>query len=151
MPGATAAFTAAGTELHISASSPATYNEAGFAALTFTEIGEIVNFGEFGRKYNVVNHLPLSSRRTIKRKGSYNDGSLNLQLARAPGDAGQTILLAALASDNSYSYKVVLQDGTVMYFTGQMTSYTTNVGTTDQIVAANALLEIDNDIIEVAP
>ncbi len=153
MPAATTAMTAAGTKLHICADAPATYDAAGFGAIgmTWTEVGEIVSFGEFGRKYNFVKHLPLSSRRTVKRKGSYDDGNLNLQLARTPGNAGQLLIKAALASDTSYSYKVTLQDGTIMYFSAQCGSYTTNVGTTDTIVGSVASLEIDNDIIEVAP
>ena len=151
MAASTTAFTSAGTKLYTTASAPATYNQAGFAALTWTEVGEIVNLGDFGRTYNVVNHINLGSRKTVKLKGSYNEGNLDLQLARAPGDAGQAKLVAASTSDTSYSFKVLLQDGTVMYFSGQVISYTTNVGASDQIVGASCVIEINNDIIEVAP
>ena len=151
MAAATSAFTSAGTKLYISATAPATYNQAGFAALTFTEVGEIVNMGDFGRTYNIVNHINLGSRKTVKLKGSYNEGNLDLQLARAPGNSGQALVVTASTSDNSYSFKVVLQDGTIMYFSGQVASYTTNVGASDQIVGARANIEINNDIIEVAP
>ena len=151
MAAATSAFTSAGTKLYISATAPATYNQAGFAALTFTEIGEIVNMGDFGRTYNIVNHVNLGSRKTVKLKGSYNEGNLDLQLARAPGNSGQALIVTASTSDNSYSFKVVLQDGTIMYFSGQVASYSTNVGSSDQIVGAKANIEINNDIIEVAP
>ena len=151
MAAATSAFTSAGTKLYTSATAPATYNQAGFAALTWTEVGEIVNLGDFGRTYNIVNHINLGSRKTVKLKGSYNEGNLDLQLARAPGNAGQALVITASTSDNSYSFKVVLQDGTIMYFSGQVASYTTNVGASDQIVGAKANIEINNDIIEVAP
>jgi hypothetical protein len=46
---------------------------------------------------------------------------------------------------------VTLQDGTKQYFTGKVMSYTTNVGTSNQITAAACLIEIDNPIVEVAP
>jgi len=147
---ASLAFTSAGTTLHISAAAPATYTEAGFAALTFTEIGEISDLGEFGRQYNLVTFNALGNRRTVKRKGSYNDGTIAAQMARVPADAGQTILTAAVNSDASYSLKITLQDGTIFYTTAQIMSYTTNVGNVDQITAATVNLEIDNDIIEVA-
>lgn len=143
------AQTSAGTTLHISATAPATYNATGFAALTWTEIGEITDLGEFGRQYNLVTHNPLNDRRTVKRKGSYNDGTINAQMARVPADAGQAILKTAVDSDDSYSIKVTLQNGDVFYTTAQIMSYTVNVGSVDQITGATVAMEIDNDIIEV--
>lgn len=146
---ASKAFTSAGTKLLISASVAATYNSTGFAALTWTEIGEVSEMGEFGRQYNLVTFNTLGDRRTVKRKGSYNDGTIACQMARVPDDAGQTILTTAVNSDASYSIKIVLQDGTVFYTTAQVMSYTTNIGNVDQITSATVNLEIDNDIIEV--
>lgn len=142
------AFTSAGTRIYIG-NAPATYDAVGFAAVSFTEIGEITDAGEFGRTYNQVTHNPLGDRRTVKRKGSYNDGAMSLQMARVPADAGQAILVTALNSDASYAFKVVLQDGTIFYFTAQIMSYTTNVGSVDQITAATVNVEIDADIIEI--
>ena len=147
---ASKAFTSAGTKLFISASAPATYNKTGFEALTFTEIGEVSEMGEFGRQYNLVTFNTLGDRRTVKRKGSYNDGTIACQMARVPDDAGQTILTTAVNSDNSYSIKIQLQDGTVFYTSAQVMSYTTNIGNVDQITSATVNLEIDNDILEVA-
>lgn len=146
---ASKAFTSAGTKLFISASVAATYNSTGFAALTWTEIGEVSEMGEFGRQYNLVTFNTLGDRRTVKRKGSYNDGTIACQMARVPDDAGQTILTTAVNDDASYSIKIVLQDGTVFYTTAQIMSYTTNIGNVDQITSATVNLEIDNDIIEV--
>jgi len=143
------AFTSAGTKLLISASAPATYNEIGFAALTWTEIGEVSEMGEFGRQYNLVTFNTLGDRRTVKRKGSYNDGTIACQMARVPDDVGQTILTSAVNSDASQSIKIVLQDGTIFYTSAQVMSYTTNIGNVDQITSATVNLEIDNDIIEV--
>lgn len=146
---ASQAFTSAGTTLSISAAAPATYDSTGFGALTWTEIGEVSDMGEFGRQYNLVTFNTLGDRRTVKRKGSYNDGTIACQMARVPTDAGQAVLVTAVDSDSSHSIKVVLQDGTIFYTTAQIMSYTTNVGNVDQITSATVNLEIDNDIIEV--
>jgi len=153
MPAATKSFSSAGTKLNVSASAPATYDAAGYAALTWTsnEVGEVVNMGEFGSQFSLITQELLNSRIVKKFKGNINYGALQLELGRAPGDAGQVILLAALASDNSYTFRVTLQDGTKQYFTGKVMSYTTNVGTSNQITAAACLVEIDNPIVEVAP
>lgn len=145
------AMTSAGTTIEISAALPATYDKAGFAALSYTEIGEVSDLGEFGREYNIVKFNPLKDRRTVKRKGSYDDGTVQVQLAKAAKDAGQILLKSAVNSDASHSVKIVLQDGTTFYFTAQVSSSTVNVGNVDQITSSTFKLEIDNDIIEVAP
>lgn len=145
------AMTSAGTTIAISAALPATYDKAGFAALSYTEIGEVSDLGEFGREYNIVKFNPLKDRRTVKRKGSYDDGTVQVQLAKAAKDAGQILLKSAVNSDASHSVKIVLQDGTTFYFTAQVSSSTVNVGNVDQITSSTFKLEIDNDIVEVPP
>lgn len=142
------AFTSAGTKIFIGAALPLTYDKAGFEAVVWEEIGEVTDLGEFGREYALVTHNPLGDRRTVKRKGSYNDGQVAMQMARVPSDDGQDDLIAARDSDDSFAFKVVLQDDTHLYFSAQVMSYTTNVGSVDQITSAAVALEIDNDILE---
>jgi len=146
---ASAAITSAGTTIGISASLPATYNTAGFGALTFTEIGEVTDIPEFGRVYNLVTHNPLGDRRTVKRKGSFNDGSVALSFAYADADAGQILLATASDDDDSYAFAVTIQDGTIFYFSAQVMGNPINIGNVDQITGGSATLEIDNDIIKV--
>jgi len=98
-----------------------------------------------------VTHNPLGDRQTVKRKGSYNDGSISMTVARVPSDAGQTLLQDALDSDDNYSFNVTLQDGTELYFAAQVMSYTSNVGSVDQITTASVTIEITDEIVEVAP
>ena len=145
------AETSAGTKFSISAALPATYNTAGFGALTFTEVGEITDYGEFGRKYNLVKHNPVATRKTVKRKGSYDSGSMTLPMALVNDDAGQIIMKAAAVSDNSYSFCVELKDGYKYYFTAQVMQFLTKVGSVDSITQATAMLELDDDVIEDAP
>lgn len=141
--------TSAGSKLFVTASAPATYTQAGFSALTFTEVGELTNLGEFGREYALVTHNPVGDRRTIKRKGSFNEGSISLEMALDNDDAGQVLLKAAADSDMSYSFKLQTQNGDIYYFSAQTMSFRVSVGTVDQITSATAMLEIDGDIIEV--
>ena len=92
------AFTSAGTTIGIVADAPSTYDPTGFEALTFELIGEVTDLGEFGREYSLVTHNPLGDRQTVKRKGSYNDGSISMTVARVPSDAGQTLLRTPLTA-----------------------------------------------------
>lgn len=146
---ATEAFTSAGTNIAIVNDAPATEDAAGYAAQAHLDIGEVVDIPEFGKEYNLVTHNPLRTRRTRKYKGSYNLGSVTLNMARAPGDAGQAEALAALNLDDPSSFEVTLQDGTKMYFMALVMSYKTSVGTVDSITAASVTLEIDSEIVEV--
>ena len=150
MAAALDAFTSAGTTIGISqGSEPATEDSAGYGALTFTNIAEVTDAGEFGRQYNLVTHNPLGNRKTIKRKGSFNDGAMTLQLARVTSDAGQAACITALDVDTNSSFVVELQDGTLIYFMAQVLSYTTNIGSVDQITGSTIQVEITSDIIEV--
>src|SRR5258706_15975839 len=101
--------TVAGTLISISAAQPATFNVAGYAALSWTGIAEITDGGDHGREYAVVTHMPIASRGVQKFKGSFNEGSKSLQLALDNDDAGQVLAKAALLSDNDYSFKVAYQ------------------------------------------
>jgi hypothetical protein len=143
--------TSAGSTLGVSASAPATYTGAGFLALTFADVGEITDLGEFGREYTKVEHKPVGSRRVVKRKGGFDEGSTTIPMGRSLGNAGQTLMKAALLSDDSYSFCETLQDGTKFYYSAQCMSLKTKVGSVDDITALTAVLEIDNEIIEVEP
>lgn len=135
--------TTAGTTLKISASIPATFDAAGYNALAgFTLIGEVTDLGELGREYNLVTHNPIDNRGTVKKKGSFNEGSLQLQLGIDEADAGQTLLRAALLSDNDYSFLITLQGGAKRAFQAQAMKFKENAGSVDNIFAASLDLEI---------
>lgn len=140
------AKTSAGTTLGISAGNPATFNEAGFEALTYTTIGEVTSIdGDIGRVYNLVTHNPLATRHTGKYKGSYNSGSVTIPLAIDPDDAGQTLALTARDSDADYSFVIEEQDGSFRYFRGKVMSFPVNYGGVDAITAGTITIEITAD------
>jgi hypothetical protein len=134
--------TTAGTTIAISAGVPATFNSAGYAALSYTSIGEVTNFGEFGRVYQLVTHNPVSSRGTQKFKGSYNEGTMNLQLGLDTDDAGQVLAKTASTSDSLYALKVTASSGDVYYFQAMVMSFNVNLGEVNSITSAACTLEV---------
>jgi len=142
--------TSAGTTFALSADAPATYDETGYSALTYTTVGEITNIPEYGGAYSLVTHEPLGNRSVVKRKGTVNHGSLTLQIGKDIDDAGQALLKTAYGEDEVYSFEITLQDGTKQYSTGMVFSYTTNVGNSNQITGIGCQIEFDTEIIEVA-
>lgn len=134
--------TSAGTTLKVSASAPATFDAAGYAALSYTTVGEITDLGEFGREYALVTHNPVGSRGTKKFKGSYNEGTMNLQLGLDTDDAGQIVMKTASGSDSLYSFTVTTQNGDKYYFQAMVMSWKVGVGSVDSITTAAATLEL---------
>lgn len=142
MPGATESSTHAGTKLSISAALPASLTKTAYAALSYTEIGEVTDAGEVGRTYNLVDHQPLSTRGVQQRKGSFRDGTPTVQIAYAPGDPGQIMLETALDDDDYYSFKEELQNGSIIYYQALVTAFPVSGGNVDTIVMSPLTLAI---------
>jgi len=132
----------AGTTIGLSSSAPATFNSAGYSALTFTNIGEVTDLGEFGREYNLITHNPIGSRGTVKLKGSFNEGSINMTLGLDTDDAGQILAKTASQSDNDYSFVITTQNGDDYYFQAKVMSFKVNVGSVDSVTTATIMLEL---------
>lgn len=112
----TAAASFTDTTYAISAGLPATYDAAGYGAttITYTTIGKVESFPEFGSQRNVTEFRPIAGA-VEKLKGSPNYGGGSMVMADVPADAGQVIVKAAEASANHYSMKITYSDGEVHY------------------------------------
>lgn len=135
----------AGSTLAICASQPSTYNQAGYEALTWTSVGEVTNIGEFGRVYQLLTHQAINTRTTVKKKGTYDEGQLALQLGLDTDDAGQIMAKAAAASDNDYSIRVTTQNGDDYYMQVQVMTFKSVVGGPNQITAATIDMQITSN------
>jgi len=145
--------TSTGVLLAVVAAEPGTHDAAGFAALTFVAIGEVVNVPEYGASAQVVTHEPLATGITEKYKGFINYGSLAIELGHDSTDAGQVIIAAGVTGANKnveHSFKLTYPDGAVDYWTGKFFSYTKNPGAANSIVSSTAQVEINSTIVEVA-
>jgi len=134
--------TVAGAVLSISAGIPATFDSTGYSALTVTAIGQITDAGQHGRVYNVVTHNPIGTRGTQKFKGSFNEGQKVLTIGIDDDDAGQTLAITALNSDNDYSFKVLYQDGAIDYFQAKVVGFQKSMTGVDTMLSASLTLEI---------
>jgi hypothetical protein len=138
MPAATKVITAAGTQFAISAVLPATHTIAGFEALSFTNIAELVDAGAAGKTFNMVDHSPLGEREVLSLKGSFTQGIRTLLLGRDISDPGQDLILDALDSDLTVSFRITYQNGDIDYITATVNGYSDDIGTIDTIVGATS-------------
>lgn len=129
-----------------------------YEMVAWTEVGEVENFGEFGKAYQLVTFNPVGDKRTRKFKGAYNEGAISLVLGRSPDDSGQAALRVAVDDPRSYNFKITLDDDpgvtgsnpTTFYFAGKAMSYTINLADVNAVVRSTATIEIDSDILEQA-
>jgi hypothetical protein len=119
-----AAVTFAGTQISVSAGTPATYDASGFAALTYTAVGEVSSApGSGGTKFEDVSYTVLGVRATKHLKGTSDQEEEELEVIVTRSDAGQQLLKAALNSDNQYAFKVVYNNGEIDYFLALVTGF----------------------------
>lgn len=155
---ATNVLTGAGTRVYIGSVNPNADESALIAESTWKEIGEVTNIPQYGKTYTKVEHKPIASRGVVKIKGSFDNGSLALDLARVPGDEGQAACRLALNDDRPFNFKIEFNDNpgdgspdapTTQLFAGKVFSYTTNIGQVDSVIAAQLTIEIDGEILEI--
>ena len=109
--------------LSVSAATPATFDADGYVALTWTEVGEASEIPEFGAAYSAVMFTSLKTGIENKFHGALNYGSITIPLGYDSTDAGQIILLAALASKDEISFRETRSDGTIRYIMGKVMSF----------------------------
>lgn len=142
MAAQTSVSTGAGTTIGIVLAAPGTFDSTGYAALIFINIGEITDIPDFGREFEMVAHKPLGSRGTVKKKGGFNEGSIDLKLGLNTDDAGTVLLKAATLSDADYSFKIAMPTGDVYYFRALAMSFKIAVGNSSSIISATCKLEL---------
>ena len=149
-----AKMTSTGATLGVVADVPTTFDDTGYSALTYVDVGSLVDLPEYGPNTAVVESLPLATGRVEKFKGFINNGSISLGLEIDFEDAGQAILEAGVTGatkNDQHSFKITYPDGTIEYFTGKIFSYTRAPGSANSMVGSTVQVEIDTDIVRALP
>lgn len=135
-------------------------NAATFAADTYIEVGSVQDLGEAGSQAEVVVGKFVGGDGYVKKlKGSRDNGSLSLVVARDSADAGQIALLAAENTEFAYNFCIELNDkpaagaspkNSKLYFKAIVASARHSLGGADDIVTTTFELAISGAVIEVA-
>lgn len=151
-----------GSKLYISSAAIASTidSEFEFTAQTWTEVGLVESFGEFGRVFENVPFVSVAEGRTRKLKGSYNDGSTQFVLGQDLGDAGQLVLANAAddSDQDNFGFRIELNDAptsaggpTTYFFRGLPISFRTQMGSANSVVKTTATVEVNSDIVRAPP
>lgn len=147
MAASTKAMASVGSSMYISMSLPTAETVEGYKTLTYTEIGELDSIPEYGPESEEITRTPLKKNIVDKGKGARNMGSGAAEMAWAPGDAGQALLIQAEKQPGAVSIKVELPDGTLEYYQALVLSYKRTPGAAGDWLTATAQLSIKSEII----
>lgn len=85
---------------------PADLDQAGFEALTYVEVKNIVTVGETGANTNVVSQDYWGTTVTQKQTGVTNAGDPTVEVGQNLDDAGQNALRTVANNGGNYAYKI---------------------------------------------
>ena len=148
----------AGAKISVSnaAVTSATDTAVEYAALTWLEIGEVENLGDFGDTANIINFTALAAARVRKLKGSRDAGELSLVCGNDPVDVGQVALIAYEKTKFVYAFKIEAADkpnpagtNSIFYFRALVNSAALSMGEADSVIKRNFNLPIDSEVVEV--
>lgn len=154
-------FAASKSTVSISTSTtePATYDAAGYAALTYSQICPLQSIGAFGTTFESVTFDDICTGLRTKIKGINDNGEMEVVAGFDDTNAGQGYAVTA-AKDTStanYHFKITMPNkqnatGTdsVFYFSGKVMSATTTPGAASDIVTRTFNIGINTEIVEVA-
>lgn len=149
-------FSSVGTSLAISAGLPTTLDATGYAAKSYSVIGEVSEIPEFGPEQALVTFTPLSSGIVEKRGGSVDYGEVTLTVGLTESDAGQLvvegIVNGAVGADKRASFRVQLpgNGGDTLYFVGAVRSFRRNIGNSDAIATASVIVSLTSPVLKVS-
>ncbi|WAJ26283.1 hypothetical protein [Antarcticirhabdus aurantiaca] len=130
-----------------------------YAGDTWTGIANITDVGEAGTEAEILIGKFVDQAYVRKLKGSRDNGTMNIVVARDSADVGYAALVAAEATEFAYNFKVELNDkpstgsapkNSVFYFSAIIASKKNNFGDADTLVTTTFALAISGPIIEVA-
>ncbi|MGB1215640.1 MAG: hypothetical protein ACPG4X_19880 [Pikeienuella sp.] len=138
---------ASGTTVAVSAAKPATYNQAGYEALSFTTTIQVTNIGTLGVQWDEVQLDTLDLGRFYS-KGTKNVGDLSMAFGLDYTDAGQAILESAAeatGTSGECSVKITLPDTTVLYAYGPVLSFLPQIGGPNDAITVDVLTKPNSD------
>lgn len=143
--------TNAGTMLYVSAALPTTNNEAGFSALTWTQVKEVESIVPPSDAFSDVTFTSLEDNMTRHVKGVNDPTALTASLGYDSADAGQNILFTALSSKNAYSFKIAYDDDENRYCQGRVFELTDSGGTNSDVVKLSLSVRLTEPPVRVTP
>lgn len=158
-------YPVAGSKIYIGgtkATQTADFTSSDFSAVSWTAIDGWETMGAMGDTAQILTSSMINRDRDVKQKGTRNAGSMQNVFSIIGADAGQLALIAAEKTKNNYAFKIEFDDAatspasptptpTTRYFVGLVTSAQEAGGSANTIRKLNSTVEINSNIVTVAP
>jgi hypothetical protein len=124
------ASTDIGATLAFASGAPATFDSAGYGAMSFTTVSHLVSLPEIGTSDATIAAPDLTSGYTQTLKGA-STGKAGTVMVRDEGDsdAGQAAVQTASATTAENSFKLTYANGSIIYITGPVMNWKRNAAT----------------------
>lgn len=139
---------AVGASIGVSTTLPATYDQAGYEALTFTAVGKINSMPDLDGEYDVATFDDLETGEEMKFADVFRAGDGTFTVGLDEADAGQTALAGAKGTKAAFEF--TLKSGTVYYRTAVVKSFKPTGVSTGNVVTAEVSLAFEGSTIKVA-
>lgn len=116
-------YTNLGMAIKVATGKPATEDQVGYGALTWTEVDGILSIAERGDTVEDVSEPTLKDGRIEHFIGAKDGGSFDIPIKYIEGDAGQAILKGGAGTNTVYSFQEVDIDGEAHFYYGRVMSY----------------------------
>ena len=128
---------------------PATYNEAGYEALTFvTGTCALKTVPSLDPVYTGIDNSTVCNRLKTEVKGTRTITDPTYQLNIIRGDAAQVIYEALRDSDDVGSFALTFPSGEIAYWTAQVSQFAfTDGGDGDTLNMGTVTLKVQSDIV----
>jgi len=147
------AGTSLGTKFFIVQGEPDTFDDVGYAALTYELVGEVGNIGTFGGTREMPTFTPIDTGVVEPVAGSIDYGSLSGDIAHDATNAGQDVLRSGLDGPNAtLKHSVKLEDptGAILYSTGVVSEFQYNPGSANSIYGGSFAVRLGKKLLPVA-
>lgn len=101
---------------------PATEDQIGYDALTWTEAEGVISLPQRGDTTADVSEPTLKDGRVEHFNGAKDGGVLEIPIKYIEGDAGQAILVANAGSNTVYSFEEIDPEGDAHFYYGRIQS-----------------------------
>ena len=141
----------AGSKLYVLASAPASFDDTGWSALTFTaEVGGTNDIGEVGTSKDAKKFDTYAGE--ITYRGTTKMADIEETIPDDPTDAGQIILKAAYdaargSASELVSAKIVAEDGRGVWFQAKVSKFAPVFGGTEDLLMRSYVMSPDPETV----
>lgn len=144
--------TSIGISVALSVGAPASYDETGFSAKSYTAVNPIESFSAFGATFGEDTFDDMGTGVQDVALTIANNGTLTLGLGEDDEDLGQALIYEAVYGSTrrqQHSARIIYPNGAIRYFTCKISGAPENPGTGGAFIRGEVTLRLDNDVIRI--